>query len=236
MKRLIIILDALRYDYAKNLILPEFKDCKIHKLSALGYSTLPVFAKIGYFLSTYKGNVVILGGRGLPEMTLCRNFILKDKEPPECPFITEVDKIGVMLMSCSYNILIIHGYHIHNWPFDVTRKQSEKCCYIVDKQAGIEAYTRRVKDVVTRLKQVVEEAKKYNWEIFITSDHGEALWDDGIHYGHSLESHMSTPMPGVCPDPDDGYVPEEVRVVPVIDFQNYKKIDFNSLFSGGKCA
>lgn len=183
MKRLVIIVDSLRFDCSRLLGLKRPYWC----FQVLSYAngTLAAFREISRHIQQHKGSKIIFTGGGYPEMAKWADDVeLIDNKM--FPLREMGDLIRQKIAgSPAKTLLIVHDYWLHNYWEDVCPEH--KPCYWwkspPDKKKLKEAYYKRTSqtgEMIEKLRADMPEG----WNMYITADHGELFWEDGKSYGH----------------------------------------------------
>jgi hypothetical protein len=189
MRRLIIVVDNLRYDMVEELMLSKLEG-SLFKEKALGTWTFPAVQKFCDLLGVFQGWKGILTGGGYANYLLAKsNFY--------CDSYTEwfnskgIDIINFTLdriipESSERVIFLIHTYEVHQYFADLGFKNPREQLRYIAPEIALNAYKDRVKLVTDWIKQI-ENILFNDWEVIITSDHGEAFFEDGKHYHHGMK-------------------------------------------------
>lgn len=213
-RRVVIVLDALRRDTAKWILLPYF-DAKFHEVQNLGNATPTVFNKICSFLNGFSGWRGIITGGGFPTIAL-RESGIRINYFNEGSLFPLFDVKGclptAMPLVDTSAILIIHNYFIHNY-FDDVEGQGvlPKDFKVADKEKMLVSYALRAHALIPFIMR--ERRRFHDWEFYVTADHGEAFWETDNKCHHGVD----------CPEVLDGFI---------LDFQKRDVLTQEMLFRG----
>lgn len=203
MSRFILVVDSLRYDYAKYLYIKQEHWCNQERSFADG--TRPAFIEIGKRIKSWQGQKIIytaghtqqlewqgveLRSPSLYPFMDCQNEIIKELFRPED------DKL-----------LIVHDFYVHQYWIDVCpdNKPNKWHKDKPDIEALKNAYRMRVKDIGVTINNFLKYIP-HGWNIYITADHAECFWEDGESFGHGpgakgSELVYTIPLIGIADTP-----------------------------------
>jgi len=179
MKRLIIILDDLRRDVAREYLHPiiggSFYPCE-----SLDYWTFPVFGQISVLLDDVTCKKCIITGGGWIERIRFKNTSVR-----VFSLSPIMDNFGDIISYAKKgkSLVIVHDFYVHQYFEDIDRPIRDWDVRMRDKLWKL--YCDRTKQVAEKVKDLISNFE--NWQIYITTDHGEAFWDDGVNYHHPPE-------------------------------------------------
>lgn len=234
MNRMVIILDALRRDTAKEILCPAFPEAKFHELTAIDNYTGPVFKQFSEWIQDFKGWKGVICGGALAGMhfsqdeldffndtimtPLLKIFSLLPREIPDWNKWVPFEGNGMW---------VIHDYFIHNYSeeIDCLPLMLLYTRGIEYRDDLIKAYKNRVHHLVPILQRL---RKKFSeWEFYITTDHGEAFWEDGVAYHHGRPSTKLIKREGLISTFQEA---PSVMDIWCLDFQNRDSLTQEDLF------
>jgi len=185
---IIFLLDALRYDvFVKhNTRTPDI----LLKYTAAGNYTLPCLEVWADLIekSDFAYKSVITGGGYASMVKWPRLDYFNDKHifPLFSPEITKVLSNNKSLKQNFF--VLIHDYYIHNWWEEIGFRNNAtdwipKKGWKEKNEKAFQIYNRRVDETLNQCWKLLQEVK-LDSQVIITSDHGEAFYEDGEHFYH----------------------------------------------------
>lgn len=179
MKRLIFIIDTLRYDCVEHLGLDGWEKPAF----SFADGTLGAFTEISKRVKKFQGKKILFTGGGYVskvnwegvEVIDNRLFPLKNLRPQIIQKIKECT---------NQTLFMVHDYWVHNWWQDIENKKPPQWDNIFrDIEAAKVAYIQRIRTTGEWIQEILVEISE-NWNVYVTADHGEVFKDDGVHWGH----------------------------------------------------
>ena len=210
-RRVIVILDALRRDTAK-WILMQYFDAKFHEVVNMGVDTTSAFSKIYPLINSFNGWKCVITGGGFASTAFKASGIEVDHfDDKEMYPLLMLDRVLPKMPPMDRNALIVvHDYFIHNYFSAVSGVKKLGDFTLEYKEQLVAAYARRTLAVVPYIQQ--EKKRFVGWEFYITADHGEAIGENG-KWHHGLN----------CREVSEGFI---------IDFQRRDALTQEMLFKG----
>lgn len=214
MKRLVLIVDSLRYDYVPFLNLKEKWWCL--PTISYAYGTAPAFKNIKKEMDRFQGDKILYTA-GHPELLKWGGVQIRNESL--FSFIDQQDKIlDDMQKAEDDTLIVVHDFWVHNYWCDAC-PENRPCNWWKEKpdvKKLKEAYQKRTEIMGNQINRFREDLVEnlFDWEFYITADHSELFWEDGEHYGHG-------PASGDIPD---------VRMIPLIGLNGVPVITYGQLF------
>lgn len=174
MKRVIVVIDDLRRDTAKELLFPHFK-AKFHEVQSLGTYTREVFSQFAKAINAFPGwRGIVSDGFG---SKMFQNLDVDFYHEAFYP-VKEYEKLLPLLKPPKENtLLVLHDYWVHNYWSELNLHPTTTNALKSYKDMLVFYYKKRA---IQMIKPLIELRKHFlDWEFYITSDHGEAFWEDG---------------------------------------------------------
>ena len=172
MKRLLIIVDSLRRDAFEWLIWPHLAGYYA-PVQALSNWTLPVLEYVNECLRRLpEPKLVLTSGYGLcvdwaAEMHEVEYPLLHPERWPELP---------------TQGVLVVHDYYVHDY-FQDAELDPQRLTPPQTYKARI-AYWGRVSVILGGLRRTLH--RLHQWRALVVADHGEAFFEDGVHFHHGV--------------------------------------------------
>jgi len=221
MKRLVIILDTLRRDVAKEILAPAFAEAKFHEIEAIGACTITCFPHFAKAINEFKGHKAIVTGGGFAGAFFGKYKYDYNNATTMFPLF----KAGVLPdldKQKGNTLLVVHDYYIHNYFDDVGKSKPISWVGGISddrKEELFEAYHQRTRECIPRIQMLLGRFK--GWEVYITTDHGEAFWERDERYHHGRMSQKVIEKKGLVEVFET--VPE-VNDIFIMDFQSRDKV------------
>jgi hypothetical protein len=220
MKRLIVIIDSLRYDAAKEILFPKLGG-KLYKVKAFGSWTRPVFQRISELIRDFPGwkGLVTSGGW---TSRLFINWQLDYYNDQHVLALTDFDfqMLYRQLENKEHCMLMVHSGEVHQYFEDLGIKDPRKELASYDHFIALQAYRGRVKRLLPLLEHLFLLFEGY--EKYVTSDHGEAFWEDGKTFHHAID-YTESNYAGI----------DHIWEIPLIDLTcSLREPSLEALFSG----
>lgn len=182
-KRLIIIVDSLRYDHHKLLGLEEPIWCI--QAMAYSYGTWTAFQEINRYMQQDDAAAKVILTAGWPQKLDSGNitmlskslFPLKDNRQDILDIAEDIATIGCKGESQPSEVsslFLVHDFWVHNYWQDVV-PDTKGPCDVKDKRLLLPAYKNRVAQTGKWIEQL--RGKLGGWDIYITADHAELFWN-----------------------------------------------------------
>ena len=210
MNRLVIIIDALRYDAGKQIIAPYFNGTCMQALSLSDW-TFPAFFEIGKLMRNFCGNITLVSGGGWVSRINWKKFGVEYKIAKSL-FPLKNTRIAIKQYKDPEgdSLLVVHDYWVHQWFMDMPNRkvQSWKC----EQPRALDAYNNRCRQILPWIQDLVDA---FDWDIYITSDHSELMWEVENSYHHNYLAR-GNPM---------------IREIPLISLGDAPILSYSQLFT-----
>lgn len=204
MKRLVIIIDAMRYD-ALEMLNIERPHWALPSIS-FGDGTLPAFTEIARLV---RNATVFTGGGYVSQVQWDKSIeVIDNRMFP----LTNMEQEIIARLKNRDGLVIVHDYFVHNYWQDAGNTPAG---IFKNVQLAKAAYDGRVRVMGQRINRFLSKVSS-GWDVYVTADHGEVFKEDGVSFGHGKGARHH----------------EKVYQIPVIGVGHVPVLNYAQLFSG----